>query len=133
LLLGLKYWNRLGSKLRVEAGDSSTIIKHRADYTFNLSASGADPFYNINLSDQNIVSTDKTVPGLFAYHNNKPFSTKDKDNDVSTSDCSRNYGNTAWWHVSCWDGSFWGLNSTSKPYWTSSSSDYYDWGAFWIR
>jgi hypothetical protein len=130
LLFGLKYWNKLGKTLRVEVGDSSTSITHRADFTFNLSDSGSDPLYNINLSNENIVSADKTEPGLFTYHNKRPFSTK----DLNPPNCSTIYGNTAWWYGSCWSGSFWGGGTyQNKPYWSPTNTDYYNWGAFWIR
>jgi hypothetical protein len=140
LLLGLKYWNKLGTKLRVEVGASSASIDHRADFTFNLSDSGTDPLYAINLSDEKIVSPDKTPPGLFPSISGQPFSTWDlgHDNDNWTGNCSTQNGNFAWWYFACWDGSFWGgvpaNGEQSRPYWTGSgSSTAYNWGAFWIR
>ena len=36
------------------------------------------------------------------YHNNMQFSTKDRDNDLSTGDCSNNQGGYGWWFNKCY-------------------------------
>ena len=138
-LLGLKYWNKLGKLLRVEAGSSSTSIKHRSDFAFNLSDSGEDPLYNINLTDEKSIQGN-TKPGLLMYENHKPFTTLDRNNDTWTSgNCANTFADVPWWYDACWRGSFWGGGGAAgfqnKPYWNYdvSNMDFYNWGAFWIR
>ena len=36
------------------------------------------------------------------YHNNMQFSTKDRDNDLSTGHYSKNHGGCGWWFNSCY-------------------------------
>ena len=72
-----------------------------------------------------------TVPGLFTYHNNLPFSTYDRDNDGGTSNCAALYTNTPFWYSNCWSGSINGggeiptINHTNGAYWTG---DFAGWG-----
>ncbi|CAG2218091.1 TN [Mytilus edulis] len=49
------------------------------------------------------------------YHNNMPFSTYDRDNDKSSSNCA-DYSNMkgAWWYNSCWRSSLNGKYSNSS-------------------
>ncbi len=132
LLFGLKYWNKLGTKLRIEIKNEIGELRHRAYYDFFLSDTGINPLYNINLSNQ-VITAGKTEPGLFTNHNYFPFSTKDEDNDSNAGNCSTTHGDYAWWYNSCWSGSFWGGSTYQlKPYW-GGSDIYYEWGAFWIR
>ncbi|MBN2442592.1 MAG: hypothetical protein JXJ04_14655 [Spirochaetales bacterium] len=128
-LLGLKYWEGLGDTLRVETGNGPVTILHRVYYTFQFDE---EDHYCIYLSNE-ILGAGSTSPGFFTYHNYQPFTTWDSDNDGSAANCSVSYANTPWWYNSCWDGSFWGRDSNPKPYWTGSSGDYYNWGAFWIK
>jgi len=133
--LGVAHWNALGSQMRVEVGSSPTAISHRATYSFNVNKSNN---YSLAMTP---VSLDigATYPGLATYSaaNKYSLTTRDADHDVYSSNCAASYSNTAWWYGSCWDGSFWGGGDAdsyqNKPYWTGSSSEYYAWGAIWIR
>ena len=74
-----------------------------------------------------------TVPGMYSYHSGRRLTTYDDDNDSYSQNCATYYGHP-WWYGSCWSGSFWGGTAHQEaPYWTSSSSDYYAWGAIWLR
>ena len=133
-LLGLKYWEGLGTRLRVETGNGPLTILHRANYNFFFDE---EDHYSINLSNE-VIYIGSTSPGLFTYHNYQPLTTWDSDNDNHAANCSESYANTPWWYSSCWSGNFWGGGGSAghqnKPYWTGSgTSNYYNWGAFWVR
>ncbi|MDD2644339.1 MAG: DUF2341 domain-containing protein, partial [Methanobacteriaceae archaeon] len=131
--LGVKYWNLLGNKLRIEQGSSSTSLTRQAYYDFYLDTSN---YYALKLSNESI-TLGGASSGFYSSHNNKPLTTYDADHDANSGNCATYYGNTAWWYTSCWSGSFWGGGTggsyQNKPYWTGSSSDYYNWGAIWIK
>jgi prepilin-type N-terminal cleavage/methylation domain-containing protein len=130
VLVGLIYWNQLGSQLMAQVGSSPSVISHRATYNFSLNTSN---YYAIGLTNQNIL-LGGTVPGLYTTHRNKPFSTYDADHDSYATNCSAMYGNHPWWYTSCWDGNFFAGGSYQEaPYWTGSGSDYYAYGSIWIR
>jgi hypothetical protein len=104
LFLGLKYWNYLGNKLRLDMGSNSNSLSHRTyqDFSINVSEN-----YKISMMNQ-VISIGSTSSGLYAYHNNKEMTTYDVDNDTHESNCSTNYNNAPWWYGSCWSGSLWG-------------------------
>jgi hypothetical protein len=62
------------------------------------------------------------------HHNNRPFTTYDRDNDShSSTNCAAANSNSPFWYVSCWSGSIngWGeqLDGTNNgSYWTSSAA-----------
>ncbi|MDD4781988.1 MAG: fibrinogen-like YCDxxxxGGGW domain-containing protein, partial [Tissierellia bacterium] len=131
--LGVKYWNLLGNKLRIEQGGSSTSLSRRAYYDFYLDNNN---YYALKLSNENVTLGGESS-GFYTSHNNKPLTTYDADHDTNSGNCASYYGNTAWWYTSCWGGSFWGGGTggsyQNKPYWSGSSSNYYNWGAIWIK
>ncbi len=131
--LGVKYWNALGNNMRVEAGSSPASINHRATYTFSLDAGNN---YALIMSNQNIL-IGGTAPGIYVSHNNRQLTTYDADHDSNSGNCATYYSNTAWWYSSCWSGSFWGGGDAdgykNNPYWRGSSSEFFSWGAIWIK
>ncbi len=131
LLLGLSYWNNLGTQLRAEVGSTPSALSHKATYTFSLTSATN---YTLNLSNQN-VSLGGTTPGLYSYHSGKPFTTYDSDHDAYSANCAASFGNHPWWYGACWDGNFFagGSGYQEAPYWTGSTSDYYAYGSMWIR
>jgi hypothetical protein len=132
LLLGLKYWNSLGSKMRVEVGDNPNSLSHRAYYDFSLDENSN---YKLLMSNQS-VSIGGTSPGIYTYHNNKELTTYDVDNDLNSGNCATNYNNAPWWYGSCWSGSFWGGcgdGYQDGPFWTGSGSEYFNYGSIWVR
>ena len=52
-----------------------------------------------------------------AYHNNRPFTTKDRDNDAYKTNCAHNYGNSGWWYEACYNSN---LNHFNGPTWTET-------------
>jgi len=131
VLVGLGYWNNLGTQLRAQVGSSPTAISHKAIYTVSLNASN---YYALNLSNQNIV-LGGTEPGLYASHNGNKFSTYDADHDTYTANCSSMYNNHPWWYHQCWDGNLFagGSGYQEAAYWTGSTTDYYNHGSIWIK
>jgi len=134
--MGVNFWGSIGTYARIETGSSSTSISHRAYYTLSLVSSSN---YALSMINPN-VTIGSTLPGIATYHaaNNYQLSTYDADHDAhGGANCATFYGNTAWWYGGCWDGNFWGGGTggghLNKPYWTGSGSDYYDWGAIWLR
>ncbi|MBM4320779.1 MAG: hypothetical protein FJ125_12715, partial [Deltaproteobacteria bacterium] len=130
--LGVKYWNLLGTTLRLEQGRASNALEHRATFTFSLSVAN---LYALSMSNPQIL-IGGIMPGMYDYHNGRPLTTHDADHDAYGANCSHLYDSTAWWYGACWSGSFWGggrASYTNNPYWTSSGDDYHPWGAIWVR
>lgn len=77
------------------------------------------------------------APDMYAYHAANSFSLSafDRDQDTSGSNCSTNYNNNPWWYGSCWSGNYFagGAGYQDGPYWTGSGSDYYQYGAVYIK
>lgn len=101
-LVGLGFWNNIGTTLRAEVGALPTSISHKATYTVSLNSGN---FYALGLSNQNIL-VGGNAPGLFYAHNNAPFTTHDADHDNYVSNCAQLYANHPWWYGACWDGNF---------------------------
>ena len=134
LFLGVKYWNLLGAKMRLDMGASPTSLSHRAYYDFFLDKSNS---YSLSLSNESItIHTEGTEsPGMYTYHNGRSLSTKDADHDAYSGNCASNFNNAAWWYGSCWSGSFWGGGGAAfqdAPYW-SGDDEYFSYGAMWLR
>ncbi len=132
LLMGLKYWNNLGSRMRVEVGSSPNSLSHRAYYDFSLDVINN---YKLLMSNQHI-SIGATSPGIYSYHRNREFSTYDVDNDIHGGNCATYYNNAPWWYGACWSGNFWGgcgNGYQDGPFWTGSGSEYFNYGSIWAR
>jgi hypothetical protein len=133
-LMGLRYWEGLGAtELMAEVRTGGTAL-HKATMDF---AFDETTFYTIQLSNPAVL-VGATLPGLYTYHNNRPFSTLDADHDSAvTSHCATLYGNAPWWYGACFDGSFWGgAGSGFYPdvaYWTGSTTDWGTHGLIWVR
>lgn len=131
LFMGVSYWNTMGTEARLDMGASSSSLDHRAYYDFSLDESNN---YALSMSNESI-TIGSTSPGMFEYHNGRPLSTRDRDNDAYSSNCSMNYYESAWWYGACWSGSFWGGGLEilqDAPYWTGMA-EYFDYGAIWLR
>ena len=57
-----------------------------------------------------------------AYHNGRPFSTYDKDNDASSSNCAHDIG--GWWFGSCYQSALTQIHSNIYWYRASSTINY---------
>ena len=78
------------------------------------------------------------TPGLYSSHaaNAWSWTTFDRDQDSLSGNCSASYNNAPWWYGACWDGSFWGGNGSgyqNAPFWTGSGTDYYSYGAMYVK
>jgi ficolin len=136
LLLGLNHWKQMGATLRVEMGSGPGTLDHRVDFDFTLDSNSN---YTLSLTNPVVqihnVGTD--LPGLYTSHNGAQFSTFDRDNDTwPTGSCSFNFNNAPWWYNLCWSGSLWGFGQGTvddNPFWTGSDTEFFTWGAFWVR
>lgn len=136
--LGVKYWNALGPQMRLTQGATPTSISHKAIYTFNLNPSNN---YSLSMTAQGIptTTTGTVIPGIYSFSvaNSFQLSTYDADHDTNSINCSTSYGNVAWWYGACWSGSFWGGGDSggyqNAPFWTGSTTEYFAWGAIWLR
>jgi hypothetical protein len=124
---GLKHWPALAPNnlLRYSwANDYGSPIDQSYRCTFGFTL----PNYVLGLlSCTQLVGS--TVPGLFTYHNNRPFTTYDRDNDsYGSANCAASYTNTPFWYVNCWDGSINGggevatTNHVNGAYWVGSGT-----------
>jgi hypothetical protein len=136
LFLGVRNWNLLGTRARLDMGASPASLSHRAYYDFSLNESNN---YSLIMSNESVtIQTGGTAsPGMYTYHNLFPLTTKDMDNDAYGSNCSNNCNNAAWWYGACWSGSFWGGGGggvfQDAPYWTGSASEYFNYGSIWLK
>lgn len=132
MFMGLKYWNLLGTKLRLDMGSNKNSLSHRTYQDFSINP--ADN-YKISMTNQ-VISIGGTGSGLYSYHNNMAMTTFDKDNDVHSTNCSSGYNKAPWWYNKCWSGSFWGgcgVGYQDAPFWTGSSAEYFNYGSIWAR
>jgi hypothetical protein len=135
LFLGVKYWNTMGTHARLDMGASPESLSHRAFYDFSLDEGNN---YTLVMSNESVtIHTEGTEsPGMYTYHNGRQLSTRDADHDSYTSNCSNYYYESAWWYGNCWDGSFWGGGLEvlqDAPYWSGTSTEYFNYGSIWIR
>ncbi|MCB9760290.1 MAG: hypothetical protein H6739_10680 [Alphaproteobacteria bacterium] len=129
LWVGVGEWGDIGTYARLEVGSSPSSISHQAFYTLTLNAAND---YQLSMS-AGTITIGSSTPGMYSYHNGRRLTTYDDDNDAYSANCATYYGHP-WWYGSCWSGSFWGGTSHQEaPYWTSSGSDYYAWGAIWLQ
>jgi type II secretory pathway pseudopilin PulG len=135
-LLGVGYWNDIGSSMRLEQGTSHASLSHKATYTFSLDAGD---FYKLSMANENILltATGTARPGMYAQEKGYRFSTYDADHDIHSGNCATFYGNTPWWYENCWSGNFWGGGDSggyqNKPFWVGSTTEYFPWGGIWIK
>jgi hypothetical protein len=123
---GLKHWPALAPNnlLRYSwANDYGSAIDQSYRCTFAFTGTN----YILGLIGcTQLVGT--VPPGLFGSHNNRPFSTYDRDNDSdSGANCATFYANTPFWYAACWSGSINGggeipsTDHANGAYWTSSA------------
>jgi hypothetical protein len=75
-------------------------------------------------------------PGMLNYHAANGFSltTYDVDQDTNGGNCATYYNNNPFWYGSCWSGNWFAGNGyADAPYWDSSGSDYWQYGAVYIK
>jgi hypothetical protein len=75
-------------------------------------------------------------PGFYSYHaaNGYSLTTFDVDQDVYGTNCSTMYNNNPWWYGSCWSGNYFaGGGYGDYPFWDGSGTDYWQYGAVYIK
>lgn len=135
LFLGVKYWNALGTELRLDMGAGPSSLSHRTTYNFSLDEVSN---YALSMTDETVlIHTEGTAsPGMYTYHNGRQLSTCNADHDASGGNCATFYNCAAWWYGNCWSGSFWGGGGESfldAPYWTGTTTESFAYGSIWIR
>lgn len=117
---GLKFWNELGG--------SQMMYKWSANYNRDFDQivimdGKINTGYEYALSLDSIKRVKGTRnPGMYDYHNHRPFTTQDRDNDDHSGNCGTFYSRTPWWYGSCWSGN---INGGGE-----NTSGYYN-GAYW--
>lgn len=109
---GLKHWAGLspGGLLRYDwANDYGSAIdqSYRCPYTLDSNQNYKIAFVTANCSR---LAGDQAAPAPgWVNSRNKidgmPFSTYDKNNNVTANNCSSAYSETPWWYNDCWEGS----------------------------
>jgi len=63
------------------------------------------------------------------------LTTYDNDQDAyGSGNCSTFYNNNPWWYGACWSGNYFAGNGyQDAPYWDSSTTDYHQYGAIYIK
>jgi hypothetical protein len=135
LVVSLAEWGAIGTEARYEVGNYPGVRTKAATMTgFTLNASDG---YRLAISAVTVVAgTAGDPPGIWGSHRTYRWSTTDVDQDTSSANCANTFGGFPWWYESCWSGSIWGSNQgnyQNRAYWVSSVSDYYNWGALWLR
>ncbi|XP_071484057.1 ficolin-2-like [Diadema antillarum] len=97
--LGLDRLHRLTYQdeyeLRVDLADFDDIAVHAWYSWFRVDGTATN--YRMHLGDYRGVAGD-----AMSYHNNQPFSTKDRDHDASEAlHCALNSGEGGWWYNQC--------------------------------
>ena len=129
--LGLKYWDMIATEKQLRytwKTDYGASIAQEFISSFNL-----DPNDNYKISMTNYQQkVGSQTAGLYASHNNQPFTTFDADHDSNGGNCATYYSNTPWWYTSCWSGNINGGGETSQggyyngAYWYSSDAKWGD-------
>lgn len=144
--IGLRYWSKLAG--RVTAGKitvvqfvSSTVgntLANTGGHTkrYRWSTSGFNSTYGFTTVTGISQEAGANAPGLYSSHAASGYSltTYDRDQDIHGSNCSTFYNNNPWWYSNCWSGNYFAGNGyTDGPYWDSSTSDYHNYGAVYIK
>lgn len=142
--VGTRYWEALGGRenpgyttvVQFVAGTNGTALSgsHTKRYRWRFgSFSSTYAFQSVAaLSDE----TGTGAPGFYSGHASPGYSltTYDNDQDIYGSNCSHLYSNSPWWYSDCWSGNYFaGGGYVDGPYWVSSTSDYHQYGAVYIR
>lgn len=131
-LVGLQWWNLIGSTLRLEAGTSHATPSYKTSYTMSLGS--ASQFYNVILSSEQFL-LGSTSSGFYTFHNGQAFTTYDADHDNTTSNCATYSNDAAFWYTSCYKGSFFGSGTPGQKnvMWSPSAPSFLAYGSMWIR
>lgn len=143
LWVGLDYWRYLGDTIvqgvkgnqAAYSSGTHNVTPGNMDLLAKWKFAGWTSTYAFKYPRDyaNIIGT--TDSGWWNYHaaNGVGLTTYDNDQDQYGSNCSAQYDNNPWWYVSCWSGNmFGGGGYQDAPYWYSSGSDWYAYGAAYM-
>ena len=140
--VGAKYWTKLG--LNVAQFVSATPVtlsatgSHNKRYRWTYTGMSATYGFT-GVAAVGADGSGAGSPGFYSYHaaNGYGLTTWDVDNDAYGGNCSQSYGNTPWWYGSCWDGNMWGGGNSGghqdRPFWSGSTTDYYNYMAVYLK
>jgi hypothetical protein len=145
--IGTKYWELLGKRANSSyvtvvnfvstttgaALGSTGLHTKRYRWRFNNFTSTYAFSGAAAISDE----TSTGSPGMYSYHALNGFSltTYDGDQDANgDGNCSTYYNNNPFWYGYCWSGNwFAGGGYQDTSYWDSSTTDYHNYGAVYIK
>ena len=143
--IGTKFWSYLAG--RVTSG-KVMVVQFVATSAVALGSTGShtkryrwrfDNFTSTYGFSGAVAISDETStgsPGFYDYHAANGFSltTYDNDQDGNSGNCSTYYNNNPFWYGSCWSGNYFaGGGYQDAPYWQSSTTDYHNYGAVYIK
>ncbi|KAM5148913.1 ficolin-2-like [Mantella aurantiaca] len=112
-------------ELRVDLSDFENNFSFAAYASFAIS--GEQDNYKLNIGHY----TGGSAGDSLGYHNNRPFSTKDRDNDAYSGNCAAEFKG-AWWYGGCHNANLNGLYLRGKHgsnadgvNWETGKGDYY--------
>ena len=145
--LGTKYWSTLTGRVTSSKVTVVQFVSTTNGTALNATASHNKRyrwrFDNFNSTYGMVGATaisDETstgAPGMYSYHavNAYSLTTGDVDQDPYGTNCSNMYNNNPFWYGACWSGNYFagGSGYSDAPYWDSSGSDYWQYGAVYIK
>ena len=145
--IGLKFWFDLAQR---ETANKVTIVQfvstsngtalsatssHTKRYRWAFDGWGSDYSFSNSYSISDETSSGSS-PGFYNYHSkgSRGLTTFDNDQDDNSGNCSTYYNNNPFWYGSCWSGNYFGGGGyQDAAYWNSSTTDYHNYGAVYIK
>lgn len=142
--VGVKYWQELAGRasanevtvVQFVSGTNGTALNGSHTKRYRWKFGGFTSTYAMSSVSGISDETSTGAPGFYGYHAANGFSltTFDNDQDVNGGNCSTYYNNNPWWYGSCWSGNYFAGNGyADAPYWDSSTTDYHQYGAVYIK
>ena len=144
--IGLKYWFDLAQRETTNKVTMVQFVSETNGTSLSDTASQTKRYrwafdgWGTGYSFQNsVVVSDETgtgAPGFYSYHSkgSRKLTTYDNDQDSNGGNCSTYYNNNPFWYGSCWSGNYFGGGGyQDAAYWDSSTTDYHNYGAVYIK
>lgn len=135
MFLPLKYWSTIGKTVVQFVSTNKTLLNQTSNHTKRYrwsytSMNGTYGFVGVaSVSDE----TSTGSPGFLSYHAANSFSLTTYDNQLGNL-CVTYYNNNPWWYGGCWSGNYFAGNGYADgPYWDSSTTDYHNYGAVYLK
>ena len=105
----LTRWRRFAPELRIDMTDL-TNVKGFAKYS-RFFIDGSDEKYRLHIDG---FSGPSRVGDSLSYHDGRPFTTRDQDNDVYSGNCAKTYYG-GWWFKNCFNSHLNGIYYSNNP------------------